>query len=234
MQEPGGEFTADRRIAVYQNNYHQGLISALETSYPNCRKTVGDQYFGQLAGHYITAHPPQEADLNQYGSSFPSFIREMQEQRPELSGMAYLSDLAALDWLLYQVYFSPDRKTWPAAQFQELTAEQQAEVSLCLSPDVYYLSSDWPLYELWQLNRDEAESVDLDAVTQREFLVLYRDTYQAAIEPVSEHEFKMLAAIQEGQTIITLTQQFPEYMDRLAIWIQRGWLCDFQFLRHDV
>jgi len=234
MRASPNEFTTDQRIDVYRNNYRLGLLSALELSYPNCKQIVGEKYFRQLASHYVVSHPPQDADLNQYGSAFSEFIKEIELERKELSEIPYLADLAALDWLLYQVYFSPNRNSWPADKFQVLTPEQQAACRLCLSADIHIISSVWPLYELWRLNRDEIDSIDLDAHSNEEFLVISRDNYQPMVEPVSEEEFAVLAAISEEHSIMMLTQQFPEYMDRLAKWIQSGWICDFKEPQADV
>lgn len=221
-------FTKQERLNVYRNNCQQATISALRQTYELCNRCVGEDYFNQLARHYLEQYPPKQADLHQYGEHFADYLEQLLLQREELQALHYLPDLARLDWLCYQVYYAANAQPWPAESFNVLTPEQQAEAILVLSPHCFLLKSHWNLMPLWQSLTDQQEAVELEHSEQGYFWIVQRKVYQAELIELKESVYLALKSVQEGTALSELALLFPTVVSELPEWIAHGWIDNFR------
>ena len=136
---PGGVAAADR-VGVYRDNMRAGLTSALCEAYPAVRLLVGHEFMRMMAARYIDAHPPHCADVNMYGDCFPAFITEF----APAAELAYLADVAALEWLVHRAAFAADTPALDPQTLAALPPDAQANTILILRPGVAFVSSPWP------------------------------------------------------------------------------------------
>lgn len=219
-------FNKNARLAVYQNNFIQAAISALQHTYELTNTLVGEDYFAQLGKHFVISNPPNQVDLHQYGEAFPEYLQQLSHERPELQSMAYIPDLARLDWLCYQIYFVADRKPWPAERFNLLSVEEQQRVGFLISPDCFLQTSCWPLYDLWQVIKGEKPKADISYGEQQYFLVQRAD-YQANLQILEQDIYLALSSVDTGMLLSELAVQHPTVIEDLPQWISNGWIHEF-------
>jgi hypothetical protein len=106
------------RFAVYRNNVHSSLISALADGYPVTRQLVGDGFFRAMAGLYVQAYPPTSPLLNEYGSDLAAFIQGF----APAASVPYLADVARLEHLRINAYHAADT---PVAEPQAVIDQLQ-------------------------------------------------------------------------------------------------------------
>ncbi|MDO6563760.1 DNA-binding domain-containing protein [Amphritea sp. 1_MG-2023] len=133
-----------KRLAVYRNGFYKGCIDALAANFPVCEKSLGREYFNQLARLYVDHYPPEIGTLVGYGEYFPYFIRdllEVLEQQESMRLSASLVDLARLDYAWLTSLMSADatqtltaeKITWLVEHGEDFT---QAQVTLSASVDL--------------------------------------------------------------------------------------------------
>jgi len=129
----------DTRLDVYRNNIFSSLVDVLAERFPVVCRVVDERFFRYVCDRFIHTRPPREAVLSGYGDAFADFLATF----PACQGLAYLPDLARFEWLIH-------------------TAAQVTDVA---TPSVGLLQSDWPIDQIWRVNRnvaDEVATIDLN------------------------------------------------------------------------
>lgn len=137
---PGGVAATDR-VGVYRDNMRAGLTAALCEAYPAVRLLVGHEFMRMMGARYIDVHPPRCADVNMYGDGFPAFIAAF----APAAELAYLTDTAALEWLVHRAAFAADAPALDPQSLAALPPDAQANIMLALRPGTAFISSPWPL-----------------------------------------------------------------------------------------
>lgn len=159
--EPCGSLLPEQQLAIYQNNVRGALQNSLAQVYPVCRKILGKNYFSQFASVYIKQNPSKHYDLNGYGEYFSAFVKAQCQQLSELNDFSYLSDLAQLEWFYQQVYYAEEDKVFDFSAFALLTEQQQATSIFQLTPYLNFVSSNYPILSIWQLNQGDSNTDQL-------------------------------------------------------------------------
>jgi len=92
------------RIQIYRNMVFNNLTAALRTAYPAVEKLVGKDFFDAAAARYVRDFPSLTGNLQDYGAAFPAFLARM----PEAQALAYLADVARLEWARQEAYLAGD------------------------------------------------------------------------------------------------------------------------------
>ena len=100
--------SAIERLAIYRDSSRRALERTLEVIYAVCRQILGPRCFTRLAADYIDAFASRHGDLNRYGANFARHLAAVQRQQPALATLAYLPDLAHLEWHWHAIYYAPD------------------------------------------------------------------------------------------------------------------------------
>lgn len=140
-----------RRFNVYRNNVYAGLIGVLEARYPAVQRLVGDEFFRAMARIFIDRSPPRSPVLLAYGRNFPRFLKAFELVRD----VPYLPDVAHLEWKLHVARHAADT---PALPIGKLSAYGDAATNLqfLFAPAVSLVTSDYPVFSLWQANATPA------------------------------------------------------------------------------
>lgn len=93
-----------QRMAVYRNNVMVSLVDALAQTYPVSLQLVGKDFFRAMAQVFVRTYPPRTRVLAHYGQELPSFIAQF----PPAAHLAYLCDVAELEWLRLQALHAAD------------------------------------------------------------------------------------------------------------------------------
>ena len=187
-----------RRVAIYRHHYLTSLTEALKSIYPVVERLVGEGFFGYAADAFIAASPPREACLFEYGQGFSSFLAKF----PPAAGLAYLPDVARLEWAINASLHSPDGPPADNAAFALLSADDYPRLVFRFQPSLRLLASDWPVDRIWQANRPdkpEAEAVDLNDGSSA--LEIRQQADSVVFRRLDAEEFAFRAALLEGRSL---------------------------------
>jgi hypothetical protein len=141
---------AAERFAVHRNNAAVTLIGALRLTYPVVDKLVGAEFFTGAAHAFIARHPPRTACLNDYGGAFADFLGAF----PAAAGLAYLPDVARLEWAVHGSLNAPDDAVLEPAALATLCESARGRVRFVPHPAVRLLTVRCPADAIWRAVRD--------------------------------------------------------------------------------
>jgi hypothetical protein len=155
----GAQVPADR-LDIYRNTFTIGVTKALRLTYPAVHRLVGDDFFAAAAAIFMARHPPRAAWLDRYGAEFPAFL----QQFPPAAALAYLADVACLEWAVSQALHAPDREPLAWTRLAQLEPRDQRRVRFAPHPSVGLLRADHPADAIWRavLEGDDASLARLD------------------------------------------------------------------------
>jgi len=190
-----GSLSALERLAIYRDSSRRARERTLEAIYPVCRQILGPRCFARLAADYIDAFASRQGNLNRYGAAFAYHLAAVQSHQPALATLAYLPDLARLEWHWHAIYYAPDAPPLDAAALAQLARPEQAtRVRLRLSSALRRLASAYPIAEIWRCHREGADTARI-AAGDGDRLVIHRRDGRPQVTPVTPVVFKLLAAL---------------------------------------
>jgi len=192
LADSGGAGAA-ARLAVYRNNVTLSLIKVVEAAYPIVLRVVGGRFFAYAARAYIRVFPPTEARLSRYGGGFCAFLETFEPA----AALAYLPDLARLEWARNEAYFAAEAVPLSAADFAGIAPERAGSLRLRAHPSLRLVRAAHPVLDIWLANQEaEVGRVDLSAPGQAAAVLRANGT----VENHSLHagEAAFLSAILDG------------------------------------
>ena len=191
-----------RRLQIYRNNLLQSLTDALAAVFPVLARLVGEAYFRQLARALMAAHPPRSGNLHGFGRELPALVAE----RPSAAELAYLADVAALEWAWHEVYHEAGCAPLRPEQLGEVPIEQQLDLGLQLVPACRLVASPFPVLRIWQAHQREVDNefnISLDEGGVR--LLVLRRALEIEFVLLAHAEDHWLRALGSGATLADAT-----------------------------
>lgn len=178
-------------LAVYRNNYRGNLHDALAGAYPVIVQLVGAAFFRRLARDFIATHPSFDANLFAYGAELDDFL----SRYAATEQLAYLPDMASLEWAVQRAYLAADAPTLNLAELAAVPSDDYAQLHLQLHPACQVLHSIYPLAALWFAHQSAiAADFSLDLTHGGGALLVMRQHQQVLVEPLSAAEAYWLNA----------------------------------------
>jgi hypothetical protein len=164
----------NQRLKIYQNNIFTALTSNLKNKYPLVCRFVDERFFNYACDEYIQQHPSSSGNLDNYGNNFAEFLSSFTPTQ----NIAYLKDLAHLEWLLHLCYSA-------ASEEPKFIAKKEENI-LQLAPASFILYSEYPIYQLWEIGAEGNSSVPID-LEESEAICIYRtNEYEIQIKQLNE------------------------------------------------
>jgi hypothetical protein len=187
------------RLDIYRNTFITGVTKALRLSYPAVHRLVGDDFFAAAADIFIVRHPPRAAYLDQYGAQFPEFL----EQFPPAAALAYLADVARLEWLVGQAIHAADHETLALTVLAAVSESDQGRVCFVPHPSIGLLRVSHPADVIWRavLDGDDAALAALDLHPAPVHLRVQRLSAGVEVVRLDESEWHFAAALCAGQPL---------------------------------
>jgi hypothetical protein len=91
------------RLDVYRHHVFHSLAAALAETFSTVHALVGADFFHAMARAFVAQELPRQPVLGEYGEDFPRFVGAYVPAR----GLAYLADVARLDWALNRAFHGP-------------------------------------------------------------------------------------------------------------------------------
>jgi hypothetical protein len=144
-----GKLDAAAGIAVYRNNVLGNYRRALAATFPVVRRLVGGPFFDAAIAAFVRAHPSRQGDVNRYGGELPRFL----EAYPLARELAYLPDVARLEWAIDQANIAADASSLDLAALAAVPPEALGELRFALHPSAQIVKSRYPIFRIWQVNQ---------------------------------------------------------------------------------
>jgi hypothetical protein len=187
------------RLDIYRNTHVSSLTNALRLSYPVVHRLVGAAFFESAAGIFIEKHPPRSADLDEYGGELAEFLRHF----GPAASLAYLADVAALEWAVSRALHAPDAKALDLTKLAAIPPQDQGRVHLRAHPSLHVLRSNYPVDAIWRaiMAADETTLASLDLASGPVHLLVERQFGGIQVIRLGQDEWRFLADLCTGRTM---------------------------------
>lgn len=187
------------RLGIYRNTIFTGLTKVLRLSYPVVQRLVGAEFFDGAAEVFITEHPPRAACLDHYGDEFPGFLRSF----PPAASIAYLGDVARLEWAVNRALHAPDVKPLELAKLAAIAPTDQNSVSFVPHPSISLLLANHPVDDIWRavLTSDDETLAKLNVEAGPVHLLVERRSTGIEVVRLDAPQWRFIAALCAGQPL---------------------------------
>lgn len=198
------------RFEIYRSSLLANLTQALADTYPVIDKLVGRDFFEATAKVYLRRYPSHHGDIHAFGGDFALFMEQFEPAR----ALAYLPDVARLEWLAHQAFHAADQEALDIDALAALPQTHLAALRLDLHPGLHLMQSVYPVHRIWQANQAGglATSIHLDEGGVE--LAVFRDGLEIALMPLIPAVYDFMASLQIEDLAtaceITLTRH-PEF-----------------------
>ncbi len=224
-------YPEERGVNVYRNNYRGNLHDTLAGAYPVIRQLVGEDFFRLLAKRFIEQHPSRSGNLHRYGSEMAEFLTHFENTQH----LAYLPDMARLEWAYHHAYFAADVAPFDLARLASIYPESYAGLRWRLHPSCALLTTAYPVAAIWQAHQDGVDSdFNIDLASGGENLLVYRNGLNIEIVHVAPASLHWLAQLQQDVSMGVATETtlsiHPEFGVATALrhWLLHGVLVNFE------
>jgi hypothetical protein len=197
----GDSIPAAARLRIHRHHLFDSLVIALGTTFPTVQRLVGNDFFRGLARTFIAENLPAQPVLSEYGADFPAFV----ERHESVHALAYLADVARLDWALNVAFHGADGPRLGPAQLEQLSIGTLAAMPLPFAPGTTLLCSAHPLDRIWAISQQGVrEGMTLDGTGVR--LLVFRNADDASFLALDEGEGVFAASLIGGKTLEHATE----------------------------
>ena len=194
----GGNLTQRKRLDIYRNNVFSNYRSALEAVYPAILSLVGADYFRQAAQRYIERYPSGSGDIHHYGSNFCDLLASL----PGAAELAYLPDVARLEWSVHAAFHAADYVRLDLSRLQSVAAEDYPRLRFALNPAARLLRSDYPIRRIWQVNLPDYQGDQrVDLAEGGENLLVMRRNFVMEVEAIATADAAALTVFQRNEML---------------------------------
>jgi hypothetical protein len=172
-------------LSVYRNNVRESLTAALSLVYSGVEQLVGEPFFRQTALRFIEINPPREPSLAAYGEEFPKFLEGLSACR----SLPYLGDVARLEWCASRASLHRPQASLGAEELGLHGAGQCERLKFKPQDGVCYISSRYPVHEIWSFARASGEGVSPSIDSGAAFLEIAPGNDGVSIRRLDEAEF---------------------------------------------
>jgi hypothetical protein len=221
------------RLGIYRNNAAATLVGALRIAYPAVEKLVGAEFFEGAARIFIERHPPRTAYLNDYGAEFADFLGAF----PPAAELAYLPDVARLEWAVSTALNAPDVPALEPAALAGVAASEHDRVRFVPHPSVRLLSLHHSADVIWRavLGGDDATLAAIDLTGKPLWLVVHRGSEGIAVRRLAQDEARMTAMLCSGSVLAEAMPErdSPVFVALLAHHLAQGRFAGFETCEPD-
>jgi len=204
-------YSVDIAIEVYRNNYRGNLHDTLVGVYPVIEQLVGKDFFRLLTRRFIGQHLSRSGNLHHYGAEMPDFVAGFEPAQE----LAYLPEVAALEWACHCAYFADDAATLDIDKLAQVPPEQYPNLILHIHPACHLVRSRYPIAAIWHAHQPGASGdfhIDLDSGSSNALVSRKKDV--VLVNELTEDDAtwlqSMQAGIQLGEATATTLEHYPD------------------------
>jgi len=195
----GDGLAPQQRLAVYRNTFASNLAGALRLSFPAVERLVGAEFFDNAARIFAHERAPASANLDDYGSEFPDFLSRF----PPAASLAYLPDVARLEWAVTRALHASDLEALDANRLTEVEHDDRGRVRFVPHPSVSLMRSDYPVDAIWRavLAQDDAALAAIDLAAGPVWLLVQRLATGTDVTRIDERAWRFAANLFAGEPL---------------------------------
>lgn len=200
--QPGGKIsTAGEAVDVYRMGYLGSLINVMTNGFSKLKSLLGESAFDDLVTDYIAETPSTHWDINNYGRTFPVFLKN--------SNLSVAADFARLELLYNDVASLKRHSIVDRSEFQRL---EHPNARIRLASTLSFFQSQYLLSDLWFKKASLA-----DVKNGSENFVLYRKGRSVGVQIFDAPSFQLLRRLQRRSLEEALTETEPETIQSLFL-----------------
>ncbi len=185
----------EARMNIYRRTREALHGEALAAAYPVVERLVGAAFFEALAQRYALAHPSRSGDLHRFGAALPEFLAA----DPHAACLAYLPDVARLEWAVHEAEVAPDPAPFDFAQLARVPASRHGALRFDMQEGVRVVRSAHPIVALWEANQEGRDGTPEGCQQAQSALILREGTGVAC--RVLGDEAALLERLAAGATL---------------------------------
>jgi hypothetical protein len=185
------------RISIYRNTVRQSLADVLATAFPVTRRIVGAVFFAGLADGFIIKAPPRVPQLLAYGRDFADFIAGQDVGQR----LAYLADVARLEWLRGEAYFAADAPPLDPQRLAALSPDAMERLVLDMHPATRLLCSTHPIHRIWEVNQPKIVEVPKVDMSVAQCVLISRRDHHVVVREIGAGDATFISALARGKPL---------------------------------
>lgn len=189
----------EQRLSICRNTFVSTLTAALRLSYPAVHRLVGAEFFDGAAQVFVHERPPRGAYLDEYGSEFPEFLARF----PPAASLAYIADVARLEWAVNRALHAPDAAPLDVARLAAIAPVDEDRIRFAPHPSVSLIKADFPVDAIWRavLEQDDGALAAIDLAAGPVCLIVQRLASGVDVTRHDEGAWDLAAALCAGQAL---------------------------------
>ncbi len=195
------------RLDIYRHAYYSRLLDILQQDYSTLHTLLGDQEFFLLGKRYLSAYPSLFRSVRWYGQYLAKFLAE----HPPYDDKKILSELANFEWMLTEVFDSPDQHPLALEVMADIPPDNWPNLCFELHPALRRADFIWNVLPLWHAAKCAADlKPEMNASPIQ--CLLWRKDYEVLFRSLSVEEAFMIDAMYAGKN-------FGDICEGLCEWI---------------
>ena len=189
----------ERRLSIYRNTFGSNLVNALRLAFPAVHRLVSAEFFEGAARIFAHERPPVSAYLDEYGAEFPEFLARF----PPAASLAYLPDVARLEWAVTLVLHAPDVEPLDLVRLAALGESEHNRVRFAPHPSVSVVSGAYPVDAIWRavLTQDDTALAAVDLAAGSVWLLVQRLATGVEVTRIDEGAWRFATELFAGRTL---------------------------------
>ncbi len=187
------------KLQIHQNNYLLTLTSSLMDIYPVLMSFVGEQWLEAALKLFVKAYSPKQACLSAYGGDLAAFLGGFEPA----AAMPYLSDVARLEWAIYQCQNAIDETALTAKEWQKNAGPDMVNKTFSMMKAHSFITSDFPLLDLWARGTGLGDDEPLDLESGGAVVLVIRPETEVMLYPLDSEEYTYLSHLARGETVLS-------------------------------
>ncbi len=192
-------------LAIYSNAYQIRLQETLAQDYPALKQLLGNDAFITLATDFIREYPSVSFSLRSFGQLLPDFLSTQADYRQQ----PYLSELAALEWQLTDVFDCADRPLAAIEDVAIIPPQAWPSLTVKLHSSIRWLTLRWNVGEIYPALKNHGVAPNLEEHPHRNHYLIWRQNYSPHYRRLDTLEWQALTTF-EGNDFSVLCQSLSE------------------------
>lgn len=135
--------------------------------------------------------------MNDYGDEFDRFLAAY----APAATLAYLPDVARLEWCIQQVHTAPAAPKQDLAALAAMDGADWGGLCFRLDPGHRLLASDWPLARIWTVNQPGYEGDFTVDFAQGQPVLVQRHAEGVRVIALTKSEYRFLEVLGQGRAL---------------------------------
>jgi len=183
---------------------------ALTIRYPVILKLLGEQVFVTVTNDYLIDSIGEFTDIDNVGSDFSRYLKSN-----KLSSVyPYISDLAALEWLIATLPLAQTAHQ-PTNKFSRFLFSRSYQLKVCLSSSVELFESCLGAVEIWLTYQSGNQKCDLQNKIEAKmshYWIIKQSQQGLSLTPLASRDYWFYQKLQKNISIGRLNQLFGRSM----------------------